>query len=83
MSTDWIATPSLYTIRTELDKEYKDFLNDLIKLSTLYFTAVLLHCSFNPKPAKIIEQLGIEIYILLVLGLLAYHLVIRLVVVFV
>ena len=83
MSSDLIATPSLYVIRTELDKEYKDFLNDLVKLSTLYFTAILLHCSFNAKPAKIIEQLGIEIYILLVLGLLAYHLVVRLVVNFV
>ena len=77
------TTRPVYEVRTELDREYKDFLNDLVKLTTVYFVAVYLHCTLNAKPAKLIEALGVEIYALLVLGLVAYHLVVKLLVKFV
>lgn len=83
MSVVGSLTPPLYAIRTQLDKEYKDFLNDLVKVAAVYFVVVLLHCSLNKRPAKLIEQLGVEIFVLIVLGLAAYHLVIKLLVAFV
>lgn len=74
---------ALLQVQAGMDPEYLEFVGDAIKLTSVYFVALFLHCTIHPKPAKLLEAYAVEIYALLMLGLLAYHLVVKRVVAFV
>jgi hypothetical protein len=67
----------VFDLNTTLDREYNEFLEAVVYFSTVYFTAVVIHYNAHQKPLKFIEQYGVEVYALVVLGLLAYHLVVK------
>lgn len=68
----------LYEIKLDIDQEYKDLINDLVKFSTIFFVSVFLYCNVHPVANKTLERNIVEIYALLCLGVLAYHLVVKL-----
>ena len=74
---------ALYEIKLDLDPEQKAFLNDAIKMTTIYFVGLCLHCNLHPSPNKVVEKYAIEIFCLFLLGLAFYHLVINLLVRFI
>lgn len=70
--------PALYEITLDIDQEYKDLVNDLVKFSTVFFVTVFLYCNVHPVANKTLERNIVEIYSLLCLGIVAYHLVVKL-----
>jgi arginine exporter protein ArgO len=69
---------AIFDMNTTLDREYNEFLEAVVYFSTVYFTAILLHYSAHAqKPFKLVEQYAVEVYAAVVMGLLAYHLVVK------
>ena len=70
----------IFKINLDLETEYKLLIDDIIKFSTIFFVTIFLYCSIHPVTNKTLEKNIVEIYSLIVLGIVAYHLVINLIV---
>ncbi len=70
----------VYNINLDLEAEYKTMVDDLIKFSTIFFVTIFLYCSIHPTANKTVERNIIEIYSLIILGIVSYHLVVNLIV---
>lgn len=68
---------ALYDIKLDMEERYKDLIRDLLKFSTVYFVAAFAYCQIHPKVSKLVENNIIELYCLVMLGVVSYHLVVN------
>ena len=62
---------------TKISPEYKDLSKDLYKFIIVFLSVTILF-SYSESPlAKLVEQSALEVLVFVVIGLCAYHLVIK------
>ena len=70
---------SIYEL--EIDGEYKNVVEDIIKYSTIFFVInILVYLSYPSK--SLLNKTFCDVYSFLVIGILAYHLIIKKILVF-
>ena len=69
---------AMYNIKLEMEDRYKTLIDDAVKFSTVYFVAAFGYCQTHRKLSKYVEDNLIELYCLLLLGLVAYHMILTL-----
>lgn len=69
---------ALYEIKLDIDPEQKAFVEDAVKVSTIYLVVLFIHCSVHTDTLEVVSKYSIEIFCLMLLGVAFYHLVINL-----
>ena len=60
-----------------VNREYKDLIKDLYKFIIVFLSVTILF-SYSESPlAKLVEQSALEVLVFVVIGLCAYHLVLK------
>ena len=73
-------TDSLYHLKLDIDKEYKDFAEDTIKSCIIFGTFVVLHIIFNKSNSLFTDQFALEVLSFWILGLAVYHLIYKVII---
>ncbi len=69
--------PALYEAVLDIDDEYREMLDDMMKFTVVAFVTMFLYCSSHPKRAPAIDEMAVEAYVYILLGVAAYHMVWR------
>ncbi|CAL5226432.1 g9281 [Coccomyxa viridis] len=67
--------PALYEAVLDIEDEYRVMLDDMLRFTVVAFVAVFLYCSSHPKRAAAVDELVVEAYVYILLGIAAYHMV--------
>jgi hypothetical protein len=60
-----------------INREYKDLINDLYKFIVVFLSLTILLSYSDSALAKLVEQSALEVLVFVVIGLCAYHLVLK------
>ncbi len=69
---------AMYNIKLDMEDRYKALINDAVKFSTVYFVAAFGYCQTHRKLSRFVEDNLIEMYCLVLLGIVGYHMILTL-----
>ncbi|CAL8463339.1 g2873 [Coccomyxa elongata] len=64
---------ALYEAVLDIEDEYRVMLDDMLRFTVVAFVAVFRYCSSHPKRAAVVDELVVEAYVYILLGIAAYH----------
>jgi hypothetical protein len=67
--------PALYEAYLDIDEEYRVMLDDMLRFTVVTFIAVFLYCSSHPRRPAAVDEMVVEGYVYILLGIAAYHMV--------
>ena len=73
---------AFFTLKLDVDNEYKPLIQDILKFSTVFFVGVLVFAMSYGTMPKAQERLLLDIYSVSLLGLTFYHLIFKYIVSF-